>query len=293
MWFFFALASAIIYSFRGILEKKIIGNTDRYILGFAVRGFALPFFFIPLILFPDKIIPLQSLSPEFWFTVAAICFICTPLETIFYYKALEEEEVSFVLPLLSLAPVITLGFSALFLNEYPNIFGILGVLFIIVGIYSLKLSHAKEGIFGPFHHIRNNRGAQLMTVVFISLGFGSILDKIGVSNSNAYFFALINYISVSTMLFIIALVKAKKHMRELRTNWKQFLLIGSVVASYTILYMLALEESFASYAIAIRNASIIFTIILGYLFFKEKDLKQKLIAAIIIALGLIFIKVLG
>lgn len=293
MWFFFALASAIIYSFRGVLEKKIIGNTNRYILGFAVRGFALPFFFIPLILFPDKIIPVQNLTPEFWFAVIAICLISTPLETIFYYKALKNEEVSFVLPLLSLAPVVTLGLSALFLGEFPNIFGVIGVLLIIIGIYSLKLSHAKEGFLEPFHHIRNNKGAQMMSIVFLSIGLSSMFDKIGVSNSNAYYFALVNYMGVSAMLFLIAFVKAKKHLKELHTNWKPFLVIGAVVASYTILYMLALEESFASYAIAIRNASIIFTIILGYLFFKEKDLKQKLFAAVIIATGLIFIKVLG
>jgi drug/metabolite transporter (DMT)-like permease len=293
MWFFFALASAVIYSFRGILEKRIIGNVNNYILGFAVRVFALPFFFLPLFFFPDKIIAPQNLTPEFWFAVLFIALICTPLETIFYYKALNEEEVSFVLPLLSLAPVVTLGVSAIILRETPTLFGIIGVLLIIVGIYTLKLNHAKEGFLEPFKHIKNSRGAQLMTIVFLSLGVGSVLDKIGVSNSNAYFFALINYIGVSTTLFVIAMVKAKSHMKQLVTYWKQFFLIGSIVAAYTLLYMLALEESFASYAIAIRNASIIFTIILGYLFFKEKDLKQKLIAAIIISFGLIFIKVLG
>lgn len=150
MWFFFALASAIIYSFRSILEKKIIGNTNRYILGFAIRAFALPFFFIPLMLFPDKVIPLQNLSMEFWFAVLFICLICTPLETVFYYKALEEEEVSFVLPLLSLAPVVTLLFSAIFLKELPNVFGVVGVLLIILGIYTLKLRHAKDGCLSRF-----------------------------------------------------------------------------------------------------------------------------------------------
>ncbi len=293
MWFFFALASAIIYSFRGILEKKIISNVNNYILGFAVRVFALPFFFLPLFIFPEKVVPLQNLTPEFWFVVLFIALVCTPLETIFYYKALDEEEVSFVLPLLSLAPVITLGLSAVILREVPNIFGIIGVLLIILGIYTLKLSHAKEGLLEPFKHIKNSRGAQLMTIVFLSLGLGSVLDKIGVANSNAYFYALINYIGVSTTLFFIALFKARTHMKELVIYWKQFLLIGSVVAAYTLFYMLALEESFASYAIAIRNASIIFTIFLGYLFFKEKDLKQKILAAIIISVGLIFIKVLG
>ncbi len=293
MWFFFALASAIIYSFRGVLEKRIIGNTNRYVLGFAVRLFALPFFFIPLFLFPDKVIPIQNLSFEFWFAIAFIAFICTPLETVFYYKALKEEEVSFVLPLLSLAPVITLACSALFLREFPNIFGIIGVLLIILGIYTLKLNHAREGIMQPFRHIKNNKGAQMMTIVFLSLGIGSVIDKVGVSNSNAYVFALVNYIGVSTTLFFITVIKARKHLRELQTYWKQFLLLGAVVAGYTLLYVLALEESFASYAIAIRNASIIFTIVLGYLFFKEKDIKQKILAAVIIAAGLVFIKILG
>lgn len=293
MWFFYALASAIIYSFRGILEKLIIGRINNYILGFAVRVFALPFFFIPFFFFPEKIIPLQNLTPEFWFAVAFICFICTPLETIFYYKALDEEEVSFVLPLLSLAPVVTLLFSAVFLQEFPTMYGAIGVLLIILGIYTLKIRHAKEGLLQPFYHIKNSKGAQMMTIVFISLGLGSVIDKVGVSNSNAYFFSLINYTAVSTMLFLIALLKARKHFKELLIYWKQFLILGSVIAGYTLLYTLALEESFASYAIAIRNASIIFTIILGYLFFKEKDLKQKLLAAIIIAVGLIFIKVFG
>jgi uncharacterized membrane protein len=293
MWFLFALASAIIYSFRGILEKMIIGKTNRYILGFAVRVFALPFFFIPFIFYPSLATPLYHPTHQFWFAIAFICFICTPLETIFYYKALKQEEVSFVLPLLSLAPVITLIFSALFLKEFPNIFGIIGVLLLLIGIYTLKLDLAKEGLFEPFRHIKNSKGAQMMSIVFLSLGIGSVLDKVGVSATNAYVYAAVNYLTISIVLFLITIIKARSYLKELKKYWKQFFILGSVVAGYTLLYDIALQDSFASYAIAIRNASIIFTIILGYLFFKEKDLKQKLLAAVIIAAGLIFIKVWG
>lgn len=293
MWFFFALASAVIYSFRGILEKLIIGHVDKYVLGFAIRFFALPFFFIPLILFPEKVVPISSLPVEFWIAVFAISCVITPIETVLYYKALKDEEVTLVLPILSLAPVLTLVFGSIILKEVPNLYGIIGIILILFGIYALKLGHAKEGLLQPFHHLKNSRGVQLMSIVIVSYGLSSVLDKVGVSNSNAYFYALINYITVSITLFIIAYFKARNHLNQLWKYKNQFFLIGSVVAGYTLLYLIALEDGLASYAIAIRNASIIFTMILGYLFFKESDIKQKLFAAVFIFLGLVCIKVFG
>jgi hypothetical protein len=47
MWFLFAALSAVLYSFRGILEKATIHRTNKYILGLGIRLFALPFFFNP------------------------------------------------------------------------------------------------------------------------------------------------------------------------------------------------------------------------------------------------------
>ncbi len=293
MWFFFAVASAVIYSLRGILEKKIISSVNKFILGFAIRFYALPFLFLPFFFFPNKIIPISHLSPEFWLAIIVICCITTPLETIFYYEALKEEEVSLVLPILSLAPVLTLIFGSIILQESPNLYGIIGILLILAGIYMLKLNHAKEGLMQPFHHLKNTRGVRLMLVVVVSMGISSIFDKIGVTHSNAYYYALVNYIVVSITLFIIAYIKARSHLKEIILYKKQFFTIGAVVAGYTILYLLALEGNFAAYAIAIRNASIIFTMIFGYLFFKEKDLQQKILAAIIIFLGLVAIKVFG
>lgn len=293
LWFFLALASALLYSFRGILEKHLIKNINKYVLGFAIRFFALPFFFLPFFFLPDIFIPLSELPAQFWLAVIILTVVSTPLETIFYYKAIKEEEVSLVLPILSLSPVITLIFSTIILKEFPTLWGVIGVLLIIFGIYALKLGHAREGIWQPFHHLKNNRGVRLMSVVLLSYGLGSVFDKMGVANSNAYMFALANYIGVSCTLFAITYLKAKTHLKELFIYKKYFLIIGFIVAGYTLLYMLALETSFATYAIAVRSTSVLFTIILAYHFFKEKDLIQKAFAAVIIVLGLICIKIFG
>ena len=106
MWYSFALLSALCYSFRGILEKLIISHTNKYILGFAIRLFAVPFFFIPFFINPHLLVSFRQLPMKFWIAVFMVSFVGTPLETIFYYEALQEEEVSLVIPILSLSPVL-------------------------------------------------------------------------------------------------------------------------------------------------------------------------------------------
>ncbi len=291
MWFFFALTSALFYSFRGILEKRIIHKTNKYILGFAIRFFALPFFFVPFFIQPSLLAPIAHLNSQFWFALFMVCVVGTPIETVLYYEALKNEEISLVLPILSLAPALTIIWGSLFLREIPTTAGILGILFVTLGIYALKIGHAKDGVFAPIHHLRNNRAVRLMFIVMISLSFGSIFDKMGVTNSNAFFYSAANYIGVSFVLFLLVLLKARTHIGDLKKQVIPFMVIGIFVAGYTFLYSLALQSGFASYSIAIKNASILFTILFSLIFLKEKEGWSKILAGALIFIGLVCIKV--
>jgi uncharacterized membrane protein len=242
---------------------------------------------------PGLIVPFHELTGTFWLAVLVTSFISTPLETIFYYKALKEEELSLALPILSVSPVLTIGFAALVLGEYPSVFGALGVVIILFGVYALKLNSAREGILTPLKHLARSRGVQFMAIVACSLALGGVFDKMGIQGSNVYMYALCNYVLVSFSLFIIAMIKAPKQLHQLKVHARGFILIGLVVAGYTLLYLLALEAGNTAYVVAIRNASVLMSIILGVLIFKEKDLRAKIVAGSLIFLGLIFIKALG
>jgi uncharacterized membrane protein len=244
-------------------------------------------------LHPSYVIPLSHLNYKFWIAIIYICFISTPFETIFYYEALKEEDISLVIPILSLAPALTIVFSFFLLREIPTFLGTVGVLCIVLGIYALKIGQAKEGILQPIHHLRNSRGVRLMALVMVSLALGSVFDKLGVTNSNAYFYTLVNYIGVCISLLIIACVKARSHLKDLFIHAKSFFVIGIFVAGYTLLYSLALEAGSAFYVVSIRNASILFTMLFSYLFLKEKGLKEKLFAGFLIFIGLVCINIFG
>ena len=290
MWFFLALASALFYSFRGILEKRIIHNVDKYILGLAIRLFAVPFFFLPFLWSPHAFISPLHLGLQFWLVIAFICCISTPIETVLYYKALQTEEVTLVLPILALGPGLTVLWCSLTLHEIPHMFGVIGVVCLVFGVYALKIGHAREGLLQPIHHLRNNPAIRFMFVVMLSSSFSSVLDKIGVINSNAYMYGLINYIFVSLSLFLIAFYKARHNLRQLITHKKNFLIIGSVIAAYTVLKFVALQTGFAGYVGAVRASYLLFTMIMGILFLKEKGWKEKTLAGTFIVFGLILIK---
>ena len=98
---------------------------------------------------------------------------------------------------------------------------------------------------------------------------------------------------VTVSLFVFALARARQHFGQLRTHSRDFLVIGLVVAGYTLFYNLALEVGDTAYVVAVRNASLLVSIILGVLWLKEKDRRTKLFAGGMIVVGLICVKVFG
>jgi len=79
--------------------------------------------------------------------------------------------------------------------------------------------------------------------------------------------------------------------KETMTHFK-FLFLGGITNFLAALSIfLALNLTITVYAVSIRRTSILFTIIFGFAFFKEKDLIKNLIAGIIMLFGIILIAV--
>lgn len=290
MWFYFAILSAIIYSFKGILEKSVLRRSNRHITGFAVRLYALPFLLIPLIVHPKLVVPIDQLDKSFWVSVLYISLISYPIETIFYLKAVKKEEVSLILPILSVAPILTMLFALIILKEVPSVVGIGGMAIATFGIYALKIQHAGQGILKPITHLKNNIAVRYMFIVMVFISMGSVVDKIAMSNTNPFFYAFVSHLLMTIPLFIIALVKAKGHLKEIFSHAGGFAIISLVIVCYTVFYLLALNSGFVCYASAIKSSSVLLTIIWGLAILKERDRKAKIIGGILITIGLVMIK---
>ncbi len=293
MWFIFASLSALIYSLRSILEKWSLQKVDPYILALSVRLFALPLFILPFIFGIAHFPAISELPLRFWGAIFLISFVMTPMEMIFFYKALKTEEVSYVAPLLGLSPLMTTFFGAIFFREFPTIIGVFGMVIIVFALYILNLEKKNEHFLDPFKYLVSNQAFKYIILMLLSYSLGILIDKLAIKSSDIYFYSLLNYFFVSISLLLIALVKAKKSLNQIRVNIVPFSLIGLVVAAYTWLRFAALEQGKAGYVSAVLSSSVFFTILIGAILFKEKDLSKKIFVGIMILIGMAIVKIFG
>lgn len=293
MWITFALVSAFAYSIRSIIEKAFIYKIDKFILAFGLRFFALLFFLIPLF-FDHSLLPdLSSLSKNFWVATLWVSLISSPLEILLYYKALQIEEVTFLIPLLSIAPIFTTLINLAFFNDTLTFFGIIGLFLTIFGVYILNIGKAKEGVLEPFKYLSSNKAARYMLAMITLYSLGVVIDKVAVNGSSPYLYSLINYSLVSLALFILAFLKSRNKLYQIKTNFLVLSILGGIVAIYTIFRNYSLSVGNAGYVSAILSSSVLFTVLMGGIYLKEKNISVKLFSVSIILSGLILLKIYG
>lgn len=290
MWPYLALSSALIYSLRSIFEKFYVSKVNKYILALGVRIFALPLFLIPLFINPSLSANLFELPLSFWLATMYVSFVSTPIEMIFFYKALQSEEVSYLVPLLAISPLITLLVNFGIFRELPSVLGVIGVSLVIFGIYILNVEKAQKSILSPIRRLAHNPAVKYLSVMIIMYSIAIVIDKIAIKGANTYLYAFINYLFVSVSLLVIALWKARRDINQLLTHFKPFLGIGIIVALYTLLRFLALEQANSGYVSAILATSTVFTTLIALVFFKEKRAGIKIFVALLVTVGIILIK---
>lgn len=293
MWFLYALGSAVVYSFRAVFEKFALNNVNPDILGFSIRLYSLPFFLIPFFIDSGNYIPISELNLEFWASTFYIGLISYPLETLFYYKALQKDDISLILPILSIYPVLTIVLAIFVLGEVPSLVGVIGVIVITFGIYMLKIKHISDGLLAPIINLKNNKAVQYILIVVVLISIGTVIDKIAITNGNLYLYGLYSHLLMTIPLFIFAFIRSRDKLFQIVRYYKYFVVIGFCIFLYTTLYLLAVKESYVGYASAVKSASVLISIAFGILIFKEKDIIPKIIGGLIITVGLILMKVAG
>jgi drug/metabolite transporter (DMT)-like permease len=284
VWFLLALISAFLYSFRRFFEKDLSEKANPLTIGFAVQAFSLPG--LAMLLFFADIPNLYSLSFQFfWLPLLIIWIFLYPLQAYFYYKSLKEGELSFVLPLMSTIPIFTILSAWILLGELPSLLGLLGIFSIVAGIYFLNM-RANTKFYSPVTHLFHDRPSLFMIINCLCLAIGSTLDKVAVKASNPLFYAFINTLGASIILFVIAQITAKHFFPEIKKNFKGFSIVGTLQAFAFITYIIALTTGIVPYVLAIKSSAAIIGTIWGFILLKESLTRNKITALVLIALGL-------
>lgn len=288
-WLIFATASALMSAVSDVLCKKASQNMDSWTVTWVRFGYS-SLFLLPLLAF----IEIPNLDRPFWLTTALLL----PLELTaasLSMRALQISPLSLTVPYLAFTPLFLLLVPTLALGERIRARGVLGVMCIVAGAYLLNLqanNHLNSNgprWLAPLLAIAREKGSRLMLLAAVLYSLTSTLGKVAVKHSSPLFFASFYYPLASLCLFPIVVMRSGRRFRFAAPRGLLFLFIGVAVSLTVICHFLALNQAEVAYMISIKRTSMIFATIFGWLFFREKNIRQRLLGCGVMLAGVILI----
>lgn len=288
MWFWFGLSSAFFAAVTIILQKHLLRRISPAVLTWSL--FAIPIPFLGYLSLKDGV---PVFSPLFFVgAIGSGCFFV--FAKMFSLDALQNSTISKMMPLTSFSTFFTYFLGLLFLSETVRPIPLIGLVSAIVGAYVLNVDQAKEGIFKPLTLLLRERNAFLFLIAMVLTSFSSVFDKIGLTHtslSTAPMFTL--FIECITMSIILLPYLERKEPRWKTSLKKNFFILAGIGLWYTFqsyfTFMAFLDGPVALVA-GVKKMQILFAMILGYLFFKDKPTKHIWLGTLILLLGVILIR---
>ncbi|PIN86469.1 hypothetical protein COV19_04665 [Candidatus Woesearchaeota archaeon CG10_big_fil_rev_8_21_14_0_10_44_13] len=283
IWVIFASIGAFLDSTYYMLNKKLVQKLDIYFVPACV------FFFTFL---ATLIISLARGLPDFnatFFIAILITSALNIIAIILYLSALKTTDISLCIPLISFTPLFLILTSYLILGEFPSYMGIAGIFLIVFGSYILGFRKDKKGILATFKHLLGNRGALYLFIVAFIFSIALNFDKLAVLNSDTTSSLAAKSLVLSASFMAISSFKSKNKLVMFKSSWKMLLIAGLVLAVMDICINIAYTMTLASYVIAIKRISIVFSTLYGHFLFREKGAKQRFFAALFMLAGAVMI----
>ncbi len=229
-------------------------------------------------------------NPDFLNHRLVLSILCAvPLEiaaTVLYVRAISVSPLSLTIPFLSFTPLFLVITSYLMLGEKPSELGIIGIILVTFGAYTLNLE--KMSITYPLKAVMREKGSLMMLLVAFLYSITSNLGKISIEASSPTFFASI-YIPLLTVSYLVLLLAKRKSVKGIIKPNKERALIGLFIALSFFFHTQALNSTLVPYAISAKRTSLLFAIIYGALIFKEKGIRRKLVSGTLMLVGVFFI----
>ncbi|MBW2109053.1 MAG: DMT family transporter [Deltaproteobacteria bacterium] len=287
LWVVFALATAWCVSTGDALTKKFFGRFSPLEMAVACSLYSLPFLCLAL-----PFIPVPELGSGFWWLAG----IVIPLDTVAFYlymKAIKISPLSLCIPFLAFTPVFMLATGFVVLHEIPNSWGLVGVLLVVSGSYILHAGRIEGGYLAPFQAIFKEPGSVLMLIVAILYSLLAVLGKKAIQLSSPLFFGFFFLAGLDIVTLLIFPLLGNIRWKALLEGPAKGLSVGIMLSLHVLFHAIAISMVKAIYMIAVKRSSILFSVVYGWLLFHESDIRNRMLGALLMFVGVACIMLLG
>ncbi len=279
-WIGLALLSALFTSIRHLYIKKYCSNIPAEILIFITRGLGAIFYAI--IAIEHSIVIYKTVS---FFLVVFCTSLLTAMATVIQIRMIQKYPVSLMVPILSFIPVFMMPWTFLFFNEVPVTIAFLGILLVCTGIMFLQLS-GKEN---TQNKIIFDKRIWLMVLVAFILGLTTTLDRMAIQAATPLSYALV-WSVVSTVVMGVLVLRNHRSFRNLQRVHNHIIVQGLFWTGAFLCQMIAIGKTLTipsgvTYVKLITMFHILLSVVIGGVYFKEKNLSKRILATLMMIAG--------
>lgn len=281
MWMIFAFGSALFAGITSVLAKCGIRKTDSTVAT-AIRTVIVLIFSWLMVFITGSQSQIALLSGKTWLFLT-LSGISTGASWLCYFRALQLGDINKVVPVDKSSVILTILLAFIFLHEEIRLSKMIGVVLIGTGTF---LMIEKKKVSGDLQETDRHWFLYAVgSAVFASLT--SILGKIGISGVESNLGTAIRTGVVLVMAWAMVYVAGKQHMvKEIPLKELGFIAAsGLATGASWLCYYRALQDGPASIIVPIDKLSILVTVLLSYIVFRERLSKKSCIGLIAIIVG--------
>ncbi len=238
-WFLLAFLAPVLWSSVNFIDKYLLSrylsdrSTGSLILFSSLIGIVIS----PIIYFLNPMvldIPLNSM------VILFVVGILSAFAVLFYLFALEDEDVSIVVPLFQTIPIFGLLFGFLILGELPNKMQIIGIFSIVIGAILITSDFTKK--------IFNKKVFILMLCSSLIFGLYETMFKLATEGENFWiasfwehlglaFFGIVAFLFIKNWRkdFIHLAIHSGKNILLLNIGSEILTIVGNIITNYALL----------------------------------------------------------
>lgn len=284
MGFFFAFLSIFLSSTKDIVSKRLSFCVSSSVSTFGSFLFALPGYFILLLVL--YLLGYEDFAISWKFLIVVLLRSITDIGAeSFKMKSLQMGDLSLVSCFFGLSPLFLLITSPLITGDKISSSGIIAVFLVVCGSMILVVKPERKKIKIDKENIP---AILIATISAFMFSLNSCFDRLTVFSSSSAF-------SGFAMTFLSAIIIApfvvfkKQNIKEMKINFKTFLIRGLIETIFMVTKLTALRYMQAPYFVAIKQIALIPTIISGRIVYNEKNFKQRMLAGSIILIGVVLV----
>lgn len=279
------LLSALMHALWNLLVKQSRDKTAFIWWMFCCSG---SLFTLVLLLAPGRFPPLSPRYLLLGFS-GAVCFVFYHL---FTGRAYREGDLSMTYPLAQTAMLYVPIWGVLLLGEHVSPLAAGGIGLILCGAYCVQLRELSLGeLLRPFRNL-GSASVQAALAAGLVYSFGAVVDKTGVSDFDPLHFT---YLLVVFMLLLMSgnMLRPRNRGRiraEWRHNAKWVLWSGPVMLCSFLSFRYGLKLAPMSYAVPVRQASLLVAVLIGVLFLGERCGRIRFASTMLILAGVFLVR---